>query len=192
MDRKAEAIPTDIELVRRFRDGDEGAFDLMVLRYRKAVYGIARRITGDHGEADDLAQETFCRAYTALADFRGECSLRSWLCRIASNLSLNVVQSARVTRREDADLERAHPPEGAAAARPGRPELALLAKERDGLLREAIRRLPERQRETVILRVFEALPYKEIAAVMQCSVGTAKANFFHAVTALKRDLEDLR
>jgi RNA polymerase sigma-70 factor (ECF subfamily) len=188
MDPMGGAHP-DEELVRRFNAGDETAFDEMVLRYRKEIYRIAYRITRDHAEADDLAQETFCRAYRALGQFRGDSSLKTWLCRIVSNLSLNVVQSARVARREattveDLALSGAAPMIQAPAA-----EAVLERKERGERLRMAIKDLPGKQRYTLILRAFEGLQYKEIARVMGCSVGTAKANFFHAVSSLKRELE---
>lgn len=191
MDRHAGTPFEDDELVRRFRDGEEAAFDTLVLRYRMEVYRIAYRITGDHAEADDLAQETFCRAYTALAGFRGEASLRTWLSRIVSNLSLNVVQSARVSRREDVTVESlalAGAPatvESPAGAEP------LLARERSERLRRGIEALPARQRLTVILRSFEGLPYREIARRMGCTTGTAKANFFHAMAALRRHMKDM-
>ncbi|HET6373449.1 MAG TPA: sigma factor, partial [Candidatus Polarisedimenticolia bacterium] len=76
MDRTADAALTDEELIRRFRGGDQAAFDALVHKHQKEIYRIAYRITGNHAEADDLAQETFCRAYTALAGFRQEASFR--------------------------------------------------------------------------------------------------------------------
>lgn len=191
MDPKADAVPTDDELVGRFRGGEEAAFDTLVLRYRKEVYRIAYRITGDPAEADDLAQETFCRAYAGLNDFRGESSLKTWLCRIVSNLSLNLVQSARVARRDQAEvetLEQAGNPHTVAS--PVGLE-GLIRRERDERLRRAIEELPRRQKMTLILRAFEGLQYKEIAKIMGCTTGTAKANFFHAVAFLKRELEEI-
>ncbi|HEY3175449.1 MAG TPA: sigma-70 family RNA polymerase sigma factor [Candidatus Polarisedimenticolia bacterium] len=191
MDPKAETLPTDDDLVRRFRLGEEAAFDMLVLRYRKEVYRIAYRITGDHAEADDLAQETFCRAYSALDRFRGESSVRTWLCRIVSNLSLNVVQSARVARRDEVEVE--------GLAQAGNPHAVagpvgldgLIRRERHERVRRAIEDLPRRQKMTLVLRAFEGLQYKEIATIMGCTTGTAKANFFHAVAFLKRELKEL-
>lgn len=191
MDRPNELLPTDEELVRRFRQGDQEAFDEIVLRYRKEIYRLAWRITGSHAEADDLAQETFCRAWQALHEFRGDSALRTWLFRIASNLSLNVVQSARVTRAVPEPVESlAQRTDG-----PNRREPAglddLVRRERHEQVRRAVERLPRRQKMTLILRAFEELPYKEIAKVMGCTTGTAKANFFHAVAFLKRALKEL-
>ncbi|HZI95277.1 MAG TPA: sigma-70 family RNA polymerase sigma factor [Patescibacteria group bacterium] len=191
MDHQADQSPADEELVRRFCGGDEASFDLLVLRYRKEMYRIAYRITGNHAEADDLAQETFCRAYTALRTFRGESSLKTWLCRIVSNLSLNVAQSARVIRRDAAtveDLARAGAP-GTLQTPVG--DTAMIRLETNARLRQAIESLPRKQKSTLILRAFEGLQYKEIARVMGCSTGTAKANFFHAVSFLRRELKDI-
>src|SRR5262249_54734561 len=159
-----------------------------VLRYRRDIYRIAYRITGDHAEADDLAQETFCRAYTALGEFRGDASLKTWLCRIVSNLSLNVVQSARLTRRDGTTVEDlAQAGEAATVVAPVGAD-HLMSEERHRRLRRAIEALPRKQKSTLILRVFEGLQYKEIARLMGCSTGTAKANFFHAVAFLKREM----
>ena len=191
MARMDDASPSDEELVRRFRRGEETAFDLLVHRYRKEIYRVAYRISGNHAEADDLAQETFFRAYTALRGFRGESSLRTWLCRIVSNLSLNVVQSARVTRRDTTTVEDlAMAGESATVQAPIGLD-NLVRQERRIRLRRAIGALPGKQKSTLILRTFEGLQFKEIARVMGCSTGTAKANFFHAVAFLKRELEDI-
>lgn len=190
MIRTATARHTDEELVRRCRKGDREAFDGLILRYRKEIYRIAYRITGDPEEADDLAQETFCRAFTGLEQFRGDSSVRTWLYRIVSNLSLNVVRSARTTKREFTSPE-ALAERGDAAVVQGPVALeGLLERERRRRVREAIGSLPPKQRMTLILKAFEGLPYGEIAQIMRCSPGTSKANFFHAVTALRKAIKE--
>jgi RNA polymerase sigma-70 factor, ECF subfamily len=189
MEPKASATPTDTELVGRARGGDASAFDELVLRYQKEIYRIAWRLTGSHAEADDLAQETFCRAWTGLEGFRGESSFRTWLHRIVSNLSLNVVQSARVARREAVTVEELALAGNAALVQPAQGAAALVEREQRDRLREAMRALPPRQRLTLTLRVFEQMPYKEIARATGCTIGTAKANMFHAVAALRRAME---
>jgi RNA polymerase sigma-70 factor (ECF subfamily) len=191
MDPRTDELLTDGEVVRRFRLGDEAVFDHLVLRYQREIYRIAYRITADHAEADDLAQETFLRAYAGLREFRGESSLKTWLCRIVSNLSLNVVQSARVARRDGTQVEM--------LAQAGNPRMVLgpagldglIRSEREERLRRAIEDLPRRQKMTLFLRAFEGLQYKEIARVMGCTTGTAKANFFHAMACLKRGLREI-
>ena len=151
--------------------------------HRKDVYALAYRISGNHEDAHDLAQDAFVRVYKGLAAFRGEASFRTWLYRIVFNLSLN---HARKTRRETqgrVDIEDVALP---VAPRGLDSVLEGEAKER---LHGAIGKLPEKQRKTLILKVFHELKYVEIARVMSCSVGTAKANFFHAVQSLKREFE---
>ncbi len=190
LDPEAAAPESDAQLAARFCGGDRSAFDLIVLRHQKDVYRLAWRITGDHAEADDLAQETFCRAWQALHGFRGDSSLRTWLMRIAMNLSLNLIHSARVTQRDHAVIEdlaeQGRPATVVQAAGPER----LMQAQREMRLRAAIGTLPPRQRSTLLLRAFEGLPYKEIARVMGCTTGTAKANFFHAIAFLRRQMKE--
>jgi len=176
--------PGDAGILDRLRNGDRDAFDDLVRLYQRDVYHVAYRLTRNAGEADDLAQETFLRAYTAIDGFRGEASLRTWLLRIVTNLGLNVVQSARVARRSGDDVEGAAPPVPADAER------TVIESERMTRLGPAIRALPPKQRATLMLRVNEGLKFKEIARIMGCTTGTAKANFFHAVAALKESLKD--
>jgi RNA polymerase sigma-70 factor (ECF subfamily) len=168
----------DLALVRRFQAGDERAFDLLVEEYRREVYRLAYRLVGNHADADDLAQEAFLRCYRSLGRFRGESTFRTYLTRIVLNLSADR-RRAMFMRRQvpmaevpEGELPRAVPPAGA--------EVVL-----EATLHRAIRQLPPRQRETLILRIFQEMKFREIAAVMGCTVGTAKANFFHALRGLK-------
>jgi RNA polymerase sigma-70 factor (ECF subfamily) len=182
MSEESRPAPGDAEILARLRGGDETAFDELVRIHQRHVHRLALRLTGDPDEADDVAQETFLRAYRALREFRGEAALRTWLMRIAANLSLNVVQSARRARRDPVAVEEAAPPD------PPRAEAAVIEAERRSLLGPAIEALPPRQRATLLLRVEQGLKFREIARIMGCTTGTAKANFFHAVAALRRAL----
>ncbi len=175
----------EADLLRRLREGNDDAFEELLGLYQRDVYRVARRLTGSAAEADDVAQETFVRAWQGLPRFRGQAALRTWLMRIAANLSLNVRSSARVARRGPVA-----PDEAAVSAAPGA-EGTLLESERQARVASAIRELPDRQRTTLLLRVDQGMMFKEIARAMGCTTGTAKANFFHAVAALRRALEDL-
>jgi len=185
MPEEPRVPPGDADILGRIRGGDETAFDDLTRLYQRDVYRLAWRLTGDAAEADDIAQETFLRAYRALPGFRGESALKTWLLRIASNLSLNLIQSARLARRGEAEIDEQP------AAQVGGEEI-LVEQERARRLGSAVRTLPPRQRATLVLRVDAEMKFKEIARVMGCTTGTAKANFFHAVQALKRALGDLR
>ena len=170
------------ELTERAQRGEEGAFDALVNRYKKDVYRLAYRFVGNAEEAHDLAQETFLKAFLSLPTFRRDASFKTWIYRIAMNLSINYVRSPAVSRRCEVSAEELDP------ARSGKILSAILGSEMTDRLRGAIEHLPPKQRETLVLKVYHDLKYTEVAAVMGCSVGTSKANFFHAVNALREAL----
>lgn len=172
----------DRALVAACLAGRREAFDEIVARHRRAVYRVCYRFVGNHEDATDLAQESFLRAYRALRNFKGESAVGTWLHRIAVNLSLNAV-SGRARRGETSD-DRVEPVglEPDAMSR-------VLTEERAERVREAIARLPPRQRATLILRVYQEMSHQEIADVLGSSVGAVKANFFHALNNLKRLLD---
>ncbi len=166
---------TDEQLVARFVQGDEPAFDDLVVRHRLGVYRLAYRMLGSHEEADDVAQEAFLRAYRGLRRFRGEATFRTWLTRIVINLALGV----RRGRAPSVPLEAA-------------PEARQDADGPDTALRRQVRRavggLPPRQRQVLILKVYEGMKFTEIAQAAGMSIGTAKATFFQAVRNLRSRL----
>jgi RNA polymerase sigma-70 factor (ECF subfamily) len=174
---------TDKELLERFKAGDAGAFEALVERYKREVYGLAYRYTGTHADAHDLSQEAFLRLYRGALRFRGESSFRTWLYRIVMNLGLNHVERQGRRRKRQVALEDAAPLSTLSHA----DERVDQQRQREQL-GGAIKRLPPRQRQTLILKVYKELRFKDIAELMRCSVGTAKANYFHAVARLRREL----
>jgi RNA polymerase sigma-70 factor (ECF subfamily) len=173
----------DGDLVKRFQNGDESRFNLLVQRHREEVYRLAFRFMRNHADADDVAQETFLRAYRSLGRFRGESSFKTWIYRIAVNTAYNYLNSPHASRR--AEIEADTPDESVEAEGLRRLEEKDLSRR----LKRAVDRLPDRQRQTVILKVYQELKFREIAQVMNCREGTAKANFFHGMRRLKRELE---
>jgi RNA polymerase sigma-70 factor (ECF subfamily) len=173
----------DRALVRACVAGRREAFDEIVVRHRRAVYRLCYRFVGNHEDATDLAQDVFLRAFRALHTFKGDSAVGTWLYRIAVNLSLNTV-SSRARRTEPID-ERALP----AASEPDAVSRVISA-ERATQVREAIAKLPPKQRATLILRVYHDLPHQEIARLLGNSVGAVKANFFHALHNLERLLRE--
>ena len=170
----------DEKLVEAFRRGEESAFEELVRRHRGRVYGTCYRYAGNTSDADDVAQDVFIRVYRGLARFRAESRFSTWLYRITVNACLNWVASrARGSEELPADLV---DPSPSAAELLGR-------EQRAAIVRRGIERLPDRQRMTLVLRVYEELSHKEIAALMDCTVGTAKANFFFALKNLRKHLE---
>lgn len=167
------------DLVEACLAGRAEAFDLIVERHRRSVYQLCYRFVGNHEDARDLSQEVFLRAYRGLGSFRGQSSLATWLYRIGVNVCLNRV-SAKTPASEPID-ERQF-----VDVRSESPSERLVADERAARVRAAIAQLPRKQRAALILRMYHEMSHQEIAAVLGSSVGAVKANFFHALTNLKR------
>ena len=172
----------DAELLRRFRSGDAGAFDEIVRAHRRTVYHVARRVLGRHEDADEAAQVTFVKAWRALGRFRGDASIRTWLVRIA----LNVSRSMWGARRELTGLEGVKEMPDAGEGSDG----ALGRREDRRRIRRAVRTLPPRQREVVLLKVFSEMTYGEVAEALRLSEGTVKAHLHQAVSNLRRRLAE--
>jgi RNA polymerase sigma-70 factor (ECF subfamily) len=160
-----------------------GAFDLIVERHRRHVYQLCYRFVSNHEDASDLSQDVFIRAYRGLRKFRGHSSLGTWLYRIGVNVCLNRVN----TKSPPTEWieERQHVDRGRESATD-----QMLRVERAARVRDAIARLPRKQRVTLILRMYHELSHQEIADTLGSSVGAVKANFFHALGNLKRLLGD--
>lgn len=171
---------SDNELIELFQNGDDSAFNHLVLRYQEKVYWVARRFVNDHDAADDVTQEVFCKVYESLREFRGESSVYTWLYRITVNISLNSLRRQKVREffRIDEMFE-AKDEEDVA------PDEALEQKEQKALIEEAIARLPKKQKSVFLLRYYEEMPYEEISKTLKTSVGGLKANYFHAVKKIQ-------
>jgi RNA polymerase sigma-70 factor, ECF subfamily len=170
----------DLALIERFRDGERAAFDELVRRHQRALWRLAHRYVKNEADASDVVQQAFVRAYRGLAGFRGAATVRTWLYRIAINLSLNHV-------RDRAREEPAAPDAIDLRAAPTRPTGAarIIAGEDQARLRRAIEGLPPKQRMVLELRVFDELPFKEVADLADCTENAAKVNFHHAVKRLR-------
>ena len=176
---------SDLELVNEVRNGKRQAFTELMRRYQQRVYWTARRIVGSHEEADDIAQETFVKAYLALGDFRGDASFFTWLYRIAVNLSLNAIRKQQVLGylRQSEIVNRIFPADE-------NPQKDLELKETQTLLDKAIAELPEKQRAVFVMRYHDEMTYEEISRVLKTSVGGLKANYFHALRKVQEFMKD--
>ncbi len=172
----------DIALLDRHAAGDREAFDELVRKYQRPLYAMLYRMVSDHADAADLLQKTFVKAFTGIAGFERRSSFRTWLYQIAINLAKNVYR----------DRSRVHqvPLEDVVIRRDPKTLEGLVRKETRELLLQAMTELPEKQRLTVMLRVQQQRTFEEIATIMQCSLGTAKANYHHGVQKLKTRLKD--
>ena len=167
----------DRQAVLACQRGEREAFDRLMERYQRDVYRLCYRYVNDHHDANDMAQEVFLKAYRAIRGFRGESAFSTWLYRIAVNTCLNF-RSSRKPEAEDVS-----------DAFPDRSPGALAdveREERSRLVRDAVKRLPEKQRATLILKVYHDLTHEEVARILGSSVGTVKANLFHALGNLRR------
>ncbi len=174
----------DFEVVQRVLAGDTAAFDGLVRQHQQEIYRLAYRMTRNAEDAKDLAQEAFVQAYRSLGTFRGHSRFSTWLYRITVNLCLNHLKSA--ARQDPAVVDERLPDARADSL------TVLLIDERDRAVADAIQALPPQQKATLTLRVHQGLGHREIAEILECSEGTAKANYFHAVRALQRRLAAFR
>ena len=169
---------SDAQLLEAFRKGDARAFEVLVRRYQRAVLGIARRFCDDMDEAEDLAQRSFINAAQRAGGWRGG-SFKGWLFRITVNLSKNHRRdNARFDRSEAASEREGEPAEATAQSQ-------LEAAEEKKALREAIAKLPTRQREVLLMRIDGDVSFAEIASALEITEVNAKVNFHHAVQKLK-------
>jgi RNA polymerase sigma-70 factor (ECF subfamily) len=184
---------SDLDLVRRAQQNERGAFDLLVLKYQHKVIKLVARLLRDPTEAEDVAQEAFVKAYRALGSFRGDSAFYTWLYRIAVNTARNSIAS-RQRRPLDYEAELSESEQNNVAARlkhDDTPEATVLSEEIRQTVNQAIEQLPEDLRTAIVLREIEGLSYEEIAAAMDCPVGTVRSRIFRAREAIDRALQPL-
>ena len=184
---------SDLELVRRAQRGERGAFDLLVLRYQHKVIKLVARLLRDPTEAEDVSQEAFVKAYRALGSFRGDSAFYTWLYRIAVNTARNAMAS-RQRRPLDYEAELSEGEQSTVESRlrhTDTPEATVLSEEIRETVNRAVAALPEDLRTAIILREVEGLSYEEIAAAMDCPVGTVRSRIFRAREANDRSLHPL-
>jgi len=178
----AAADPVEADLLAKARGGSLLAFEEIVKRYERRVYGIALRIVRRHEVADDVAQEAFMRAHQALSTFDLDRPFGPWICRIASNLAINHVRSPQA---REAPLPEGH----AETPAPGRGALDLvLEREAREVLERALLGLPAEQRAVFALRTFEELSYREISEALGISMGTVMSRLSRARERLREAL----
>ncbi len=177
---------TDKELVRRARQGDGVAFDLLYTRYRHKVLSLVGRYLNKPEDAEDVTQETFIKAYRALPRFRGESAFYTWLYRIAVNTAKNYLAAPHQrVQAVELDAEDADGGEVAAALEDDTgPEGAARQDELKAAIDGALAALPEDLRAALTLREFNGLSYAQIAEVLECPVGTVRSRIFRARAAL--------
>lgn len=188
---------SDLQLVERAVAGDQRAFELLVIKYQRRIERLIGRMVRDTDLVQDIAQETFIRAYRALHQFRGDAQFYTWLYRIAVNtakkalmdMKRNPVISENAFRNSDDDDETYRV--GYELTSDETPETVLAAQEIAQMVNAAMEALPEDLRQAVVLREIEGLSYDEIATVMNCPIGTVRSRIFRAREAISAKVRPL-
>jgi len=191
-----KAADSDAMLVQRAVAGDHKAFELLVIKYQRRIQRLIGRMVRDVDLVEDIAQETFIRAYRALAQFRGEAQFYTWLYRIAINtakkalmdLKRNPTVSENAYKSDDEDETSRVENELTTSETP---EAVLASKEIAEIINAAMQALPEELREAITLREIEGLSYEEISEVMNCPIGTVRSRIFRAREAISAKVKPL-
>jgi RNA polymerase sigma-70 factor (ECF subfamily) len=193
---EVSAKDSDNLLVERANAGDQRAFGLLVLKYQRRIQRLIGRMVRDVDLVEDIAQETFIRAYRALHQFRGDAQFYTWLYRIAINTAKKALMelkrdptvSESFLQKDDDDETSWQKNEPISEETP---ETALAAKEIAGVVNAAMEALPEELKQAVTLREIDGLSYEEIALVMDCPIGTVRSRIFRAREAISAKVKPL-
>ena len=186
--------PVDEEsLVRRTRRGDLEAYDELIRRHQERIYATIYHMTANHEDANDLAQESFIKAFQALKSFKGGSSFYTWLYRIAVNKTINFLKQRKKRQHmslNDIDFNAEHDPDLMALISEQTPRRAAGLTELQEKLNEALLKLSEHHRLVVVLHDVQGLSHEEIAKVMECNVGTVRSRLFYARQQMQGFLAD--
>lgn len=188
---------SDLQLVERTVAGDQRAYELLVIKYQRRIERLIGRMVRDQDLVQDIAQETFLRAYRALHQFRGDAQFYTWLYRIAVNTAKKallemkrdpvMIESAlHISDDEDETFRSRNEPTTEET-----PETVLAAREIAAAVNAAMEALPEDLRQAVTLREIEGLSYEEIASAMNCPIGTVRSRIFRAREAISARVKPL-
>jgi len=183
----------DLELVRRVQRGESAAFDVLVRRHQHRVVSLVGRYIADWSECQDVAQDTFIRAYRAINSFRGDALFSTWLHRIAVNTAKNhLAASNRRPPTDDIEIGDAEQFDSGIRLRDtDTPERQLMRQELENTVMKAVSALPEELRLAISLREVDGLSYEEIAQKMGCPIGTVRSRIFRAREAIDTELRPL-
>lgn len=184
----------DQQLVERAQNGDKHAFELLVAKYQRRLGRLISRFVRDTAEAEDVTQDAFIKAYRALPAFRGDSAFYTWLYRIGINTAKNhlLAQGRRAPTSTAFDSEEAEEFEDASLLHEvATPENELMSKQVVEVVNASLQQLPDDLRMALTLREIEGLSYEEIAAVMNCPIGTVRSRIFRAREAVAVNLRPL-
>ena len=177
------ALEEESELVRRARRGDLQAYDDLVKRYQERIYATIYHMTSNHEDANDLAQESFIKAFQALKSFKGGSTFYTWLYRIAVNKTINFLKQRKNRTHmslNDIDFNAEHDPDLMALISENTPRRAAGLTELQKKLNEALLKLSEPHRLVIVLHDVQGQSHDEIAEIMDCNIGTVRSRLFYA------------
>ncbi len=176
---------SDYELVNSFIAGDESAFNRIVMKYQQRIYWHARRMTGNHLDADEIVQEVLLVLYNKLKNFQFKSSLYTWIYKITSTRSINYIKKKNLRQFFSID-------DNESVSLKSKEDVVkdIETKEKLDRLEKVLQKLPAKQKEVFILRSFDELSYEEISEITGKSVGGLKANYFHAVKKIMELIKD--
>ncbi len=183
--------PDDPTLVQQAQSGDLQAYDTLVRRYQERIYSTIYQITANHEDANDLAQDTFIKAFQALPSFQGQSSFFTWIYRIAVNRTLNFKKAKRNRNHfsiNDVDARIEQDPEWVAFISDNTPVRNASLTELQEFLNKALMKLSDVHRTVVILHDVQGLSHEEIAQIMDCSNGTVRSRLHYARQQLQAHL----
>ena len=178
----------DAELVRQTLCGNTSAYNGLVVKYQRQVYNLAYRMLGNAEDAGDLVQDTFLRAYSALASFRQDASFLTWLYKITSNLCIDHLRSRKSRSALSLDAEMEEGREPAASHRQASPEDTVVRDAVKDVVHHAILNLPEKYRAVVVMRHLQKMSVEDIAVTLDLPTGTVKTHLFRAREMLRERL----
>lgn len=187
-------------LVQRTLAGEQRAFELLVVKYQRRVERLIGRMVRDTDLVQDIAQETFIRAYRALAQFRGDAQFYTWLYRIAVNTAKKqllelkrdpLVFQSQMKSGEDDETSGPERELNSGAADAETPEAVLASKEIAQAVNAAMDALPEELRMAITLREIEGMSYEEIATALECPIGTVRSRIFRAREAISARIKPM-
>lgn len=190
------ATDSDAMLVERAVAGDQKAFELLVIKYQRRIQRLIGRMVRDVDLVEDIAQETFIRAYRALAQFRGEAQFYTWLYRIAVNTAkkalMDLKRNPTVSENsfKSGEDNETSPLENE-LINSETPDAVLASKEIAEMVNAALGALPEELRQAITLREIEGLSYEEISEAMSCPLGTVRSRIFRAREAISEKVKPL-
>ncbi|HOC55302.1 MAG TPA: sigma-70 family RNA polymerase sigma factor [Verrucomicrobiota bacterium] len=182
-----------MDLVKRARRGDLTAYDELVRRYQERIYATIYHMTSNHEDANDLAQETFIKAFQVLRSFRGGSSFYTWVYRIAVNKTINFLKQRKNKAQmslDDLDFNAEHNPDLVALISEKTPRREASLSELQEKLNAAMQKLSESHRLVVTLHDVQGLSHEEIAKIMNSNIGTVRSRLFYARQQLQALLAD--